>query len=381
MRISVLGFIGKLPLAGVTGHFLQYLLGLRKLGHDVFYIDDSGARPFDPIHNTKSMDVSYSIDYLSRHLERFGFADRWAYMDYCGNYNGMSQERTHEVLRTSDLLINVSAGNVLREEHLRVPKRILVDADPPFLQIDAAEGYQEVIDFLKQHTTLFTFAENIGKTNCRIPSGGFTWETTRQPVVLGLWPYAFNPNVVALTTIMNWNTGRGHTEFQGEVYGEKDVEFIKFAQLPCYTSQVLDIGMAHPPASQEQLLALGWRLHDPFPPTRDLWTYQEYLANSRGEFSVAKNAYVRPWSGWFSERSACYMACGKPVILQDTGFSEWLPTGNGVFAFDIVEEAVEAIAQMNIAYEHHCKAARRLVEEYFNSDEVLRDLLKKSGCN
>jgi hypothetical protein len=380
MRISVLGFIGRLPLAGVTAHFLQYLLGLRTLGHDVFYIDDSGGRPFDPIHNAKTMDASYTIEYLTRHLERFAFADRWTYKDPSGNYMGMSKERTHEVLRTSDLLINVSGGNVLCEEHLRVPKRILIDADPPFLQIFAADGHQNVIDFLKQHTTLFTFAENIGKPSCRIPSAGCTWQTTRQPVDLDLWPYVFSPNAPTLTTIMNWDTGRGHIEFRGEVYGEKGVEFMKFADLPRYTSQLLDIGMAHPPASQDQLRARGWRLHDPFPPTRDLWTYQEYLFNSRGEFSVAKNAYVRSWSGWFSERSTCYMACGKPVILQDTGFSEWLPTGDGVFAFKTMEEAVEAIAQMNRAYQHHCKAARRLVEEYFDSDRVLRDLLEKSLC-
>jgi hypothetical protein len=255
MRIAVLGFIGRLPLAGVTAHFLQYLLGLRRLGHDVFYIDDSGGRPFDPIQNTKTMDVPYSVEYLTRHLERFGFANRWTYKDPSGNYMGMSKERTHEVLRTTDLLINVSGGNVLREEHLRVPKRILIDADPPFLQIYAAEGHQNVIDFLKQHTALFTFAENIGTPSCRIPSGGFTWQTTRQPVVLDLWPYSFNPNALPLTTIMNWDTGRGHTEFRGEVYGEKDVEFIKFADLPRYTSQLLDIGMAHPPPSQDQLRA------------------------------------------------------------------------------------------------------------------------------
>lgn len=379
MRVAVLGFIGQYPMAGVTAYFLQYALGLKKLGHDVFYIEDSGACPYDPIHDTVSMDVSYSLGFVKRHLEPFGFEGRWTYADYNGNYTGMTRAQTHEILRTSDLLVNVSAANILREEHLRVPKRILIDADPPYLQIAAAKGEQETIDFLKQHTTLFTYAENIGKPVCRIPSGGFDWQISRQPVVLDLWHYAFNPNAVALTTIMNWKS-YDNAEYQGEVYGQKDVEFMKFAELPRHTPQVLDLGMGHPDAPREQLRALGWRLHDPFPPTRDLTTYQAYIANSRGEFSVAKNAYVRPWSGWFSERETCYLACGKPVVVQDTGFSEWLPTGEGVLAFNTMEQARDAIAEMNRDYEHHCQAARRLVEQYFDSDDVLREVLRKSGC-
>jgi hypothetical protein len=379
MRISILGFIGQYPMAGVTAYFLQYALGFLRLGHDVFYVEDGGACPYDPIEDTLSMDVSYSLAYLKRHLEAFGFAGRWTYADYEGRYTGMSRERTYEVLRTSDLLINVSAANILREEHLRVPKRILIDADPPYLQIAAAKGEQETIDFLRQHTTLFTYAENIGKPACRIPSGGFTWQTSRQPVVLDLWHYTYRPDAVALTTIMNWKS-YANTEYEGEVYGQKDVEFMKFAELPKHTAQLLDLGMGHPDAPREQLRALGWRLHDPFPPTRDLWTYQAYLAESRGEFSVAKNAYVRPWSGWFSERETCYMATGKPVIVQDTGFSDWLPVGEGVLAFNTLEEARDAIERMNSDYEHHCKAARRVVEQYFASDEVLRDLLRKAGC-
>src|SRR5262249_43987906 len=158
----------------------------------------------------------------------------------------------------------------------------------------------------------------------------------------------------ALTTIMNWHTGRGYTEYKGEVYGEKDVEFMKFAELPLHTSQVLDMGIDNLKAPRD-LRALGWRLHEPHTPTRDMWTYQKYLADSRGEFSVAKNCYVRPWSGWFSERSTCYMAMGKPVILQDTGFSDWLPTGEGVLAFTTMDEAVQAIALLNANYEHHCR--------------------------
>jgi hypothetical protein len=379
MRISILGFIGRYPMAGVTAYFLQYALGLQNLGHDVFYIEDSGACPYDPVHDTISMDVSYSLAYVKRHLEPYGLAERWTYADYEGNYFGMNRARTIDVLRTSDLLVNVSAANILREEHLRVPKRILIDADPPYLQIDAAKGIGDTIEFLRQHTILFTFAENIGGPRWHIPPAGFEWQTTRQPVVLDLWHYTYKPDAQALTTIMNWKS-YANTEYQGEVYGQKDLEFMRFAELPQHTTQVLDLGIGHPDAPREQLRALGWRLHDPYPPTRDLWAYQSYLADSRGEFTVAKNAYVRPWSGWFSERDTCYMATGKPVIAQDTGFSVWLPAGDGVFAFNTLEEARDAIERMNSDYEHHCKAARRLVEDYFNSDQVLRDLLHKAGC-
>ncbi len=380
MRISVLGYIGQYPMAGVTAHFLQYVLGFCQLGHDVYYIEDNRACPYDPFNDTLTMDVSYSVNYVKQHLEAYGMAGRWTYVDYHDNYAGMCKAQTREVLRTSDLLVNVSAANVLCEEHLQIPKRVMIDADPPYWQIDVAKGLGESIDFLKQHTTVFTFAENIGKPKFTIPQVEFTWQTTRQPVVLDLWQCTFNPDALALTTIMNWKS-YGTTDYDGVIYGQKDMEFMKFAQLPSHTTQLLDLGIAHPTAPRDELRALGWRVHDPFPPTRDLPTYQAYLENSRGEFSVAKNAYVQSWSGWFSERDTCYLASGRPVIAQETGFGDWLPTGNGLFAFSTMEEARDAIEAMNADYAHHCKAARRLVEEYFNSDDVLRDLMKKAGCD
>jgi hypothetical protein len=376
MRIVVLGLIGQYPLAGMTSYFLQYVLGFRRLGHDVYYLEDNGACPYDPRTDSVSMDVSYTVGYLRRHFEAHDLGDRWAYRDYNGEYYGLPAARVRELLRTADLLVNVSIANALTEEHRQARRVVLIDTDPPFRQIAVAQGDAGTLALLTAHDVLFTFAENIGGPGWRIPlDGGLHWHPTRQPVVLDLWEPVIDPQAQVLTTVMNW-TSYASVEFQGEQYGQKDVEFIKIMDLPRRVSQPLELALAHPAAPRELLLAHGWRLTDPLAVSRDLWAYRDYIARSRGEFSVAKNAYVRSWSGWFSERSTCYLALGKPVITQDTGFSQVLPVGEGLLAWHTLDEAVAAIEALNADYERHCHVARALAEIYFDSDRVLSELLE-----
>jgi hypothetical protein len=376
MRIIVMGLIGQYPLAGMTSYFLQYVLGFQRLGHDVYYLEDNGACPYDPRADSVTMDVSYTVRYLQRHFEAHGLGERWAYRDYNGNYYGLSAERVRELLRTADLLVNVSVANVLTEEHRQARRTVLIDTDPPFRQIALAQGDAGTRELLAAHDVLFTFAENIGGPGWRIPlNGRFQWHPTRQPVVLDLWEPVFDPRAEALTTVMNW-TSYASVAFQEEEYGQKDVEFMRVLDLPRRVRQPLELALAHPAAPRELLLAHGWRLTDPLAVSRDLWSYRDYIARSRGEFSVAKNAYVRSWSGWFSERSTCYLALGKPVVTQDTGFSQVLPVGEGLLPWRTLEEAVAAIEALNADYERHCHAARAIAETCFDSNRVLTELLE-----
>jgi hypothetical protein len=376
MRIVVLGLIGQYPLAGMTSYFLQYVLGFQRLGHDVYYLEDNAACPYDPRVDSVTMDVSYTVGYLRCHFEAHGLGTHWAYRDYKGNYYGLPEAKVRDVLRTADLLVNVSVANALTDEHRQAQRVVLIDTDPPFRQIAVAQGDPGSLELLAAHDVLFTFAENIGGPGWRIPlDERFRWHTTRQPVLLDLWEPVMNPQARLLTTVMNW-TSYDSVEFQGECYGQKDVEFVKIMDLPTRVSQPLELALAHPKAPRETLLAHGWRLTDPLQVSRDLWTYRNYIARSRGEFSVAKNAYVRSWSGWFSERSTCYLALGKPVITQDTGFSQVLPLGEGLFAWRTVDDAVAAIEAVNADYERHCHAALSLAEAYFDSGRVLSELIE-----
>jgi len=378
MRVVVSGIIGQYPVAGVTLCYLQYVLGLRKLGHDVYYIEDNGTCPYNPLTQNVDVDYSYSLPYLQHVMRDFNLSDRWAYADCNYQYFGMSRSAAHEILRTADLYVNLSGATVLREEHMACPVRALVDTDPGFLQFQVAMGEQETIDFLAGHTLHFSYAENIGKPNCKIPTDGFRWQPTRQPVYLDLWTPSFQSSGNYFTTVTNWSAYKPIV-FRKERYGQKDVEFRRFIALPQRTKQVIELAIAVEGRPKQLLTKHGWRVVDPRPLTKDINAFQKYIASSRAEFSLAKNAYVKTWSGWVSERDINYLAAGRPVLTQDTGFSDFIPTGKGLLSFRRMEEILTGIEEINRHYMYHCKAARRVAEKYFDSSPVLQELLYKCG--
>ncbi|MBI2842830.1 MAG: hypothetical protein HYX78_05465 [Armatimonadetes bacterium] len=376
MRIVVTGLIGQYPVAGMTAHYIQWVVGLRNLGHDVYYIEDNGACPYNPVTQSVDIDYSYSAPYLVNVMESFGLKDRWAYMTCDGDYYGLGGPTVRELLRTADLFVNISSATLPREEHLACPLRVHIDTDPAFLQFRMMENDNP--DFFNAHQIHFTYAENIGRPGCSIPTGKIDWQPCRQPVVLEMWPVVYSPRSRRFTTIANWNVYGGVT-FRGETYGDKEVEIIRFIGLPPLVDQPLEFAIAATPDKKEMLKRHGWRVRDPRGPAKDLASYRNYIARSRAEFSLAKNAYVKTRSGWFSERSACYLGTGKPVLLQDTGFSDWLPVDKGVIPFSTIEEAVTGIERINRDYRLHCAAARRVAEEYFASGIVLGDFLRRCG--
>jgi len=234
------------------------------------------------------------------------------------------------------------------------------------------------VGLIRAHDCFFTFAENINDPGCIIPHCDITWLPTRQPIVLEDWPFTCRQSATTYTTVMSWKTDVTLPNLDGVTYGGKDVEFAKFIDLPAHTAVPLQVALSGA-APREHLRQQGWQIVDAYEKSCTLDAYREYLRGSRAEWSIAKNAYVASRSGWFSTRSAAYLALGKPVIVQDTGFRPYYPVGDGIFAFSTVAEAVEAIAHVEADYHHQCEAARATAEHAFAAEAVLARLLRDAG--
>jgi hypothetical protein len=263
----------------------------------------------------------------------------------------------------------------MRPWFTKIPARALIDTDPVFTQIiNLTDPDRRALSSL--HTVFFSFGENIGLSHCIIPNDGFPWQATRQPIVLDAWPVTPGPENGKFTTVMQWDSYPA-CEYKGNRYGMKSESFRDYIDLPEKgTDSIFEIAMGSPSAPRDVLRSKGWTLCNPLEISRDPWTYQRYIQQSKGEFSVAKHGYVVSQSGWFSERSMVYLASGRPVVIQDTCFSDWLETGSGVLPFNTPEEALAGIEDINRRYEFHCRAARAVAEEYFDARKVLRRLVE-----
>src|SRR5215831_7730759 len=322
-RVVVLGMMGRTPFAGVAWQVLQYLEGLRRLGHDVYYVEDTETWPYDAEQNTVTDDCGYTLRYIARLMTWWGEPDRWAYRSGVdGQTFGLSQTQVSDVLGSADALINLTGATVLREEHCRVPIRIYLETDPVLPQVEVAQGRQFTIELLRAHTHHFTFGENLGAADCGVPLGPFEYQPTRQPIILDWWPDPEPTTGSAFTTVANWRQSSKDLEWNGEKYSwSKHHEFLKFIDLPKRTNVPIELALACEDAAALRLLAAhSWRIVDAIPLSRDILPYRDYILGSRGEFTVAKDQNIRLRSGWFSDRSACYLSAGKPVVTQDTAF-------------------------------------------------------------
>lgn len=383
--VVVLGILGRTPFAGVAWQVLHYLEGLRRLGHDVYYVEDTGTWPYDAARDTVSGDCGYTIGYITGLMERYGFSDRWAYRcaPEAGRVHGLSLSGLRAVLGRADALLNLTGATVLREEHLRVPVRIYVETDPVAPQIQVAQGVRFTIDLLGAHTHHFTYGENLGTPDCHVPVQRFTYRPTRQPIVLEWWGTDGDgaPAGDTFTTIASWRQTDKDIQWNGETYHwSKHLQFEKFIDLPRRAPNPLELALAAADAGTvRRLRGHGWRVVDAPALTRRVEPYREYVIQSAGEFTVAKDQYVRPRSGWFSDRSASYLAAGRPVVTQDTGFGTVLPTGRGLFAFRSMDEVLDALDEIRADYGAHCRAAREIAREYFHAERVLAALLEQAG--
>jgi hypothetical protein len=378
LRIIVLGYIVRGPLGGLAWHHLQYVLGLRKLGHDVYFFEDSNDYPccYDPTTHVIGTDPSYGLAFAAHAFHRVGHADRWTYYDaHSGRWFGPAANCALEICTSADLLLNISGFNPLRRWSMRVPNRVLIDTDPVFLQIRHLQD-QNAKELALQHTAFFSFGENIGRV-AEMPTDQLPWLPTRQPIVLDCWPVTPGPERAKFTTVMQWDSYEP-AQYEGRTFGMKSVSFEPYLDLPKTAGGIFELAIGKPPAG---LTELGWQLRNPLEVTKDPWIYQCFIMNSKAEFSVAKHGYVVSRCGWFSERSACYLACGRPVLTQDTGFTQWLPAGQGVLAFSNPEEALIGIDSINSSYAAHCASAREIAEAYFDSSVVLNRLIAEAYSN
>jgi hypothetical protein len=360
-------------------HHLQYLLGLKALGHDVLFLEDSDDYPscYDPSTHAVTVDPTYGLAFAAHVFDRRKLGEEWAYYDaHKGAWHGPAASRALAFVGRADILINISGVNPIRNSLESIPVRVLIDTDPAFTQVRHLTN-ESARSRALQHTAFFSFGESIEDNQSTVPDDGFHWKATRQPIVLDAWPFDNGPLDGPFTTVMQWDS-YPTVEFDGQRFGMKSDSFGAIADLPTRINIPLEIALGGHAAPRDQLKQQGWRLVDPLIVARDPWDYQKYLASSRGEFSVAKHGYVTSGSGWFSERSACYLATRRPAVVQDTGFSRHLPCGAGLWAFGDVDSAASALDTVQSNYARECRAARDLASEYFDSRTVLTSLIERS---
>lgn len=381
--IIVFGILFWFPLAGVTYQFLHFLIGLRRLGYDPYYIEDSGRWIYDPVLNDLSPDATGNLKAVVPALEKHGFKERWAFR---GNYPdgrcyGMTEEQVLRLYREANAFLNVTGAQELREEHMACPRRIYVETDPVAAQIKVAQGNPETIAALKAHDTHFSYGGNFGKPDCCVPLECFNWLATVQPVVLDLWENnSFRANGAAFNTIATWHNKGKDILYNGErYYWSKDREFKKILDLPKRRPLPFELAVGVDDKTRQLLEDSRWRVVDPIRLSSDISSYRDFILKSRGELTVAKDQNIRLRSGWFSDRSACYLAASRPVINQDTAFGSYLPTGKGLFSFQTMDDIVAAIDEIESDYEGNCHAAREIAAEHFAAEKVLQSLMSRAG--
>ena len=369
MKIVFAGIVARYPFGGVTWCSLMYLLGLRALGHEVLYIEDTGECVYDPERDAISTDPSYGTRYIHAALEPFGLGNRWSFVNYDEGYHGLSREVVRAYCADADLFIDLSGGSWFwRDEYARIPRRVFVDSDPVFTQLAIAKGERWYVDFFRGFDRLFTFGANVGTPACDVPTSGFEWAHTWQPVVTDLWCTDHGPTRDRFTTLMTWRN-----QSFTDVDGGKDREFVAFLDLPSRTASRFELAVNGP---LDLLEAHGWSPVAATSVSRSLWDYRGFIQGSKAEFGVAKHAYVSRRSAWFSDRTECYLAAGRPALVQDTGWSAHLPSGTGLVGFSTVDEALDGLTRIESDYAAHARAARGIAFEHFDASRVLPAFLE-----
>ncbi|HET8575700.1 MAG TPA: glycosyltransferase [Methylomirabilota bacterium] len=375
-RIIVSGLIAQYPLGGVAWDYVQYVAGLARLGYDAYYVEDTGIWPYNPEEGGISKICDYNVRYLQQLMDRFGLGSRWAYcFPHGSQWFGLSDASRKEVIETADLLLNISGTLAAPAKYRSVRRLAYIDSDPVFTQVKLARGETSLASLMVAHDVHFSFGEALpGNT----PPTQYAWIPTRQPILLDEWP-AIDERREVFTTVMNWTTARPIVH-EGVRYGQKDIEFERFIDLPARvkpTELEIAVNLGKTRKTPYDLLRhKGWRLADPDTVCPDLDSYRHYLSASKAEWSVAKNGYVVGKSGWFSCRSACYLAAGRPVVVEDTGFDAVIPTGRGVLSFSNPDEAVADIREVEANYDAHARAAREIAHQYFDARKVLERLVE-----
>ena len=367
------------PLGGMMSWVLQYLVGFQRLGHEVYFVEKSGYPNtcYDPVQDVMSDDCTYGTKTLHALMKRFGLQDRWCFVDEAGRYYGLPRNRIEEAFNSADLFIDMGTHGSWLSEAQGAALRVLIDGEPGFTQMKM-QNRLAAGEKLLNYGYYYTTGRNVGTEKSTAPTAGKQWRPLFHPVVVDLFdPHPVSPNA-PFTTVMNWQSYEA-VEYNGTKFGHKDVEFSKFIDLPRMTTPPLEIAVSGKNLPTERLLSAGWCIRDAHNASISFDIFTDYIRTSRGEFSVCKNGYVATNSGWFSDRSAAYLASGRPVVMQETGFSTHIPCGRGLFAVHTVDSAATAIDEIDGNYDRHSKWARDIAVEYLDAPKVLRRFLSELG--
>jgi len=388
VRVVVTGLVATYPVGGVAWDYLQYVQGFDALGCEVVYLEDTGQWFYDPAARTFTPDARAGAAYLAAALEQLlpGRAQRWAVRSADGTLVGLDEAAVARACAGADLFLNLSGAFWLRDTYRGARVTAYVDTDPCYSQAKLAATEAGVADravarsatLIREHDVFFTLGEHVGQPDCTVPTAGLTWLPTRQPVFLPNWPVTPPPGSGAFTTVLSWSINPTPPVVGGRSYGGKDVEFARFVDLPHRTAERLEAAISGD-APRERLVAAGWSVIEAHSVSATLDDYRRYLQRSRGEWSVAKNAYVATRSGWFSTRSAAYLASGRPAVIEETGFSAHVPTGPGLHAFSTPDEAVAALDAVRADHGAACEHARAVAERCFRAEDVCTRLLADAG--
>jgi hypothetical protein len=355
---------------------MQYLAGLRDLGHDVYYLEDCGEESW--VYHWEEQQLTTDLDYPAAYvrdcLSLIGFGDRWIYR--AGSESrGMPVEQFEQLCSGADLLlVRAVPLTVWRKEYHLPRRRAFIDVDPGFTQISLLNGDPALTSNVDRCERLFTYGQGIGRPDCLIPAAGRDWLKTVPPVALDYWPVAEESEGAAthFTTVIRWR-GFRDAEYNGVNYGQRDREFPHYIDLPRLTRQPFRVAALG--ADLESLAEHGWDAVSGEVESMTPRQYQRFIQGSRAEFGVAKHLYVEMRTRWFSDRSVCYLASGRPVLAQSTGIEDLLPVGEGIVTFRSLQEAISGVDHINSDYERHRRAARQIAETCFAARHVLSDLL------
>jgi hypothetical protein len=404
VKVVVAGLVARFPMGGVAWDYLQYAAGFAALGCDVFYLEDTGEYCYNPAEQTFTADATWNADYLGRTAERFGLAGRWCLRNWDGTCLGASRERLLQVLSEADAFVNISGTCWLRDEYrgLRM-RKVFIDTDPGYNQVWIAQAEKDAselarkrervggspgpegpvaklagaVERIRAHDVHFTFAENAAGADAALPpTPGISWRPTRQPIALDL----LKPAPIAearpfFTTVMSWKPHEYELEWEDRRFGGKARAMERYMGVPGRFGRRFEVAVAGK-APIGRLEAAGFRIADPSVVSADVDAYVAYLAGSRGEWSVAKEVYTAMRTGWFSCRSACYLALGRPVIVEDTGFRPYYPCGRAIFPFSSEDEVGAALEAVDRDPQAASRAAREVADACFDARTVLRPMLE-----
>src|SRR5438128_11265100 len=385
-RIVVMGFMGSMPIAGVIWQHIHYIVGLQRVDHAVYDVEDAARIPYNPETFEVTTEFDYTAGLLSRLAREFEFRNRWA---FCARYlpgnptAGLRLKRIRQLYREADAILNICGAQEFNDDLLVSDRILYVESDPGVEQIKIDKGVKSTIEYLRRHRALFTFGENVGTKIFPVPTHGFKWLPTRQPVVTDLWKTSRAPARAAVfTSVANWSTSDlKDISWRGQKYlWSKSREFLRFISAPKRAGETFELAtnIEHT-ATRRKFERNCWRLRCPLQMSVDYWLYRDYIQRSKGEFTVAKDQYVRLNTGWFSDRSACYLAAGRPVITQETGFTKNYGGKAGLLSFRSVGEIVDAVEEVNRDYANHSRAAYDIALEFFEAEKVLKSILDRAG--